>query len=227
MKHTKKYISVLCAVLALSLVFSGCGTQKPSESSEPSEAMTESAPETTGEATVPETTGVPVPETTEAPVPETTEAPAPDTTLAQPDTTIYIGTKNRGFTAIPVVLKDGRSPEALIEAIAEETGWDLTLADTVSTGKGGMSVDFSTDSSLITGPGMDQKEEYYTYDITSTVIMILDSIQETLQRNYVMEPGDPKNLDIYFSLEGGDIDLPGAGIFYPFYEPWDSDQCMK
>lgn len=209
MKHTNHFISVLCAVAALSLVFSGCGAAKPSESGEPSEAVSEAVPETTAEASVPETTE------------------APETTQAQAEAAIYIGTKNGGFAEVPVVLKDGLSPEALIDAIADETGWDLTLADTVSTGKGGMSVDFSADSSLITGPGMEQKEEYFSYDVTSTVIMILDSIQETLQRNYVMEPGDPKNLDIYFSLEGGDIDLPDAGIFHSLEKPWDSDACMK
>ena len=50
--------------------------------------------------------------------------------------------------------------------------------------------------------------------------MILDSIQHTLQYNFVdPQQGDPSTLDIYFSMEGKDITLPD-GIIVPSTSPY-------
>ena len=53
---------------------------------------------------------------------------------------VYIGAKAGDFTDYPIVY-DG-----------DLTGWDLTLAEDVTSGKGGMSVCLSSESSLFTGP---------------------------------------------------------------------------
>lgn len=52
------------------------------------------------------------------------------------------------------------TPDALIQGIADLTGWDLTLAEEVISGKGGMSVCLSSESALFTGPPDPQKEEF-------------------------------------------------------------------
>ena len=60
-----------------------------------------------------------------------------------------------------------------------------------------------------------QRQESIT--LTQT---ILDSIQRTLQYNFIdPELGDPSNLDVYFCLEGGDISLEG-GAFVPHTQPY-------
>ena len=67
---------------------------------------------------------------------------------------------------------------------------------------------------------MEQKEEFFAYDSTSLLQMILDSIQHTLQYNFVdPQQGDPSTLDIYFSMEGKDITLPD-GIIVPSTSPY-------
>ena len=65
-----------------------------------------------------------------------------------------------------------------------------------------------------------QKEEFFVYDNVQLTQTILDSIQRTLQYNFIdPELGDPSNLDVYFCLEGGDISLEG-GAFVPHTQPY-------
>ena len=59
-----------------------------------------------------------------------------------------------------------------------------------------MSVCLSSESSLFTGPPDPQKEEFHMYDAGQLAETILDSIQKTLQKGFVLEPGDPDALDI-------------------------------
>ena len=214
----KKHLtSIVCAVLALSLMLVGCGGQNPPETTKATEPMTEVSSEPT-----PETTQPPTPETTEPS--EATEPPTE--TEKQTEAVIYIGSKHQGYTTVNVVLNGELTPEALINAISEETNWVLTLASPVSIGKGGMTVDLSSAGALVNGPGYPQKDEYSVFDSTSLAIVIMDSIQETLKQNFVTEDGNPDQLDVYFCLDGGDMDLPNADIFFPCTEVWDSDNCM-
>lgn len=55
------------------------------------------------------------------------------------------------------------TPENLIAAMGELTGWDLTLSedDPVTTGKGGMTVSFAPESAIFTGPPEEQKDEFH------------------------------------------------------------------
>ena len=63
--------------------------------------------------------------------------------------TLYIGTYdaegNGSFQEFPFVSSGEVTPENLIAAMGELTGWDLTLSedDPVTTGKGGMTVSLS------------------------------------------------------------------------------------
>ena len=201
----KKLVAAVSAALAVCMLFAGCGKDTPPE--------TTTAPETTAVA---ETTAAP--ETTEAaPATEATEAAADSETV-----NVYIGTVDSGFTAYPVELNGPLSPEALIAGMEDLTGWNLSLAEPVTTGKGGMTVIFAEDCALISGPPAVQKEDFHVFDVDSLVVTVLDSVQETLRRNYVGEEGDPAALDIYFSINNGDIDIPNTDIHYSQYEPWDS-----
>ena len=137
------------------------------------------------------------------------------------EVTLWVGTKNGGFTEYPMYIEEELSPEILIEGISKLTGWNLSLADEVTMGKGGMTVCFAKDSAIFVGPPEVQKEEFFVFDPAQLAETIMDSIQKTLQMNYVMEPGNPDTLDIYFCAEGDEeIVIDGAGIMLPMDEPY-------
>ena len=50
--------------------------------------------------------------------------------------TLYIGTKAGGFAEYPITYEGELTAEKLIQGIADLTGWDLTLAEEVTSGKG-------------------------------------------------------------------------------------------
>ena len=134
---------------------------------------------------------------------------------------VYIGTKAGGFTDYPIVYDGDLTPEKLIQGIADLTGWDLTLAEDVISGKGGMSVCLSSESSLFTGPPDPQREEFHMYDVGQLAETILDSIQKTLQEGFTGEDGDPDALDIWYYMEGEKpLELPGLGLSWPIDQPY-------
>ena len=115
--------------------------------------------------------------------------------------------------------------EKLIQSIADLTGWDLTLAEDVISGKGGMSVCLSSESALFTGPPDPQKEEFYMYDVGQLAETILDSIQKTLQEGLALEGGNPDTLDIWYYTAGDQpLKLPNLGLSWPVDQPyqWES-----
>ena len=85
------------------------------------------------------------------------EEPTPPTD--EQTATMYIGTKAGGFNEYPMAYEGELTPEKLIQGIADLTGWNLTLAENVVSGKSGMSVCLSSESSLFTGPPDPQREE--------------------------------------------------------------------
>ena len=135
---------------------------------------------------------------------------------------VYIGYEAQGYDNYPVYIDGEITPEKLINEIAKITGWNLDLADEVTSGKGGMTVNFSSESSIAVGPPENQKDEFRAYDVYSFTKMVLDSIKTTLQQNYVMPPGNPDNLDVYFALENNNIIMDDVSI--PIEEPWDSNR---
>ena len=134
---------------------------------------------------------------------------------------VYIGTKANGFTDYPIVYDGDLTAEKLIQGIADLTGWDLTLAEDVISGKGGMSVCLSSESSLFTGPPDPQREEFHVYDVGQLAETILDSIQKTLQEGFTGEGGDPDALDIWYYMEGDlPLELPILGLSWPIDQPY-------
>lgn len=67
------------------------------------------------------------------PVEEPTEPTPPANEQAA---TLYIGTKAGGFAEYPITYEGELTAEKLIQGIADLTGWDLTLAEEITSGKG-------------------------------------------------------------------------------------------
>ena len=109
-----------------------------------------------------------------------------------------------------------------VAQISELTGWNLDLADEITSGKGGMTVSFAETSSLVSGPPETQNPDFFVYDSHQLVRTILDSLQHTLQYNFV-DPslGDPSSLDIYFNLDGEAIVIPDSGETIDPYAPYE------
>lgn len=206
------FLLVCCVSLA------GCApkTQDPVSSfAEPgaSQSTSQSAPD---RSEVPDVSDVPD-------IPDASDAldGADGSVEAGSAATLYIGTKDRGFQEYPINYDGELTPELLIQSIADLTGWDLTLAEEVYSGKGGMSVCLSSQSALFVGPPDPQNEEFFVYDSCQLSRTVLDSIQKTLQMGFTGPLGDPDALDIYFFLEGNQpLELPDLGLSWPLDQPY-------
>ncbi len=230
---------LLVAGLMLCMILAGCGMSTapgeipaaepesggtaPADTSEPGGT----APADTSEpgGTAPADTSEPggaAPTDTPSAGDASPESPAePDAPAEGQTVTLYIGTRATGFDEYPYAYEGALTPELLIQGIADLTGWNLTLAETVATGKGGMSVCLSGESSLFTGPPDPQKEEFHMYDAGQLAETILDSIQKTLQMGFTGELGNPDALDIYYFMEGElPLELPDLGLSWPLEEPY-------
>ena len=188
--------------LALCAALSGCGRPAPSLGG-----------------------GAPVPQEPAGSVASSGEPDDPAPPAGGQTATLYIGTKAKGFAEYPMTYQGELTPEALIQGIADLTGWDLTLAGEVVSGKGGMSVCLSNKSALFTGPPEPQKEEFFVFGLDDLAETLLDSIQKTLQEGFTLEGGDPDALDIWYSVEGErPLELPGLGLSWPIDQPyqWES-----
>ncbi len=208
MKHLSCWIALL---LVLSLLFTGCGVSQPTKP-DPDFPETPSA----------DTDQAPVEQPAEQPTQPTEQQPTQPT--EQPESaeytaTLYIG-RDGQFQEYPVTSSEEITPEWLIAQIASLTGWNLDLAEPVTSGRGGASVTFAESSSIVTGPPEPQKEEFFVHDSVELLQTILDSVQHTLQY-YFVDPtlGDPQSLDLYFSLNNEDIVLPD-GVVVPFDQPY-------
>ncbi len=204
MKHLSCWIALL---LGLSLLFTACGASKRTPESEavhPDPTPTEQPTQPTEQPTQP----------AEQPT-QPTEQPE----SAEYTATLYIG-RDGQFQGYPVTSSEEITPEWLIAQIASLTGWNLDLAEPVTSGRGGASVTFAESSSIVTGPPEPQKEEFFVHDSVELLQTILDSVQHTLQY-YFVDPtlGDPQSLDLYFSLNNEDIVLPD-GVVVPFDQPY-------
>ena len=192
-----KKLAILFA-LTLCVALAGCNQPAPPQGGGPSEPQ--ETPEVDVIITEPE-----------EPTPPTDEQTA----------TLYIGTKANGFTEYPMTYDRELTAEKLIQGIADLTGWDLTLAEDVISGKGGMSVCLSSESALFTGPPDPQREQFFVYDAEQLAETILDSIQKTLQEGFTLEGGDPDALDIWYYMEGDQpLELPILGLSWPIDQPY-------
>lgn len=197
-KQKRSIALLLCALLAAALL-TGCGQQEAS--------VPEDQDQTTGTQTAP-----------------SAKPAAPEQEDSQPaaaEAALFIGTKADGFREYPLSYEGMLSPELLIQGIANQTGWDLTLAEPVSTGKSGMSVCLADTSSLFVGPPDPQKEEFHVYDANQLAQMILDSIQKTLQEGSTGAGGNPDALEVYYFMAGErPLELPDIGRAWPMDQPY-------
>ncbi len=201
-KHVILFALTLCMALA------GCNQLAPPQGGEPSQ-------EPSGTVSTP-----PVEDPT-APTPPANESTDPTPAEGGQTATLYIGTKANGFTEYPMTYEGDLTPELLLQGITDLTGWDLTLAEDVISGKGGMSLCLSSESALFTGPPDPQKDRFYMYDVGQLAETILDSIQKTLQEGFTLEGGDPDALDIWYYMEGNQpLELPILGLSWPIDQPY-------
>ncbi len=138
-------------------------------------------------------------------------------------TSIYIGSDD-SFKEISCSLSQSPTSKQLIEAIAEETGWNLALADVTTSGRGGTLVCFAKESVLFTELPEQQKNEYYMYGKKQLVRTVLDSIEKTLQ-THIRNSGihDPAAMHIYYCMEGGQpLVLPEINLTISIEEPYDT-----
>lgn len=192
-----KKLAILFA-LSLCVALAGCNQPAPPQGGEPSEPQ--ETPEVEVIITEPE-----------EPTPPTGEQTA----------TLYIGTKAEGFNEYPMTYEGDLTAEKLIQSIADLTGWDLTLAEDVISGKGGMSVCLSNEAALFTGPPEPQNEDFFMFGQDDLAETLLDSIQKTLQEGFTLEGGDPDALDVwYFMEENKPLELPGLGLSWPIDQPY-------
>lgn len=192
-----KRLAVLLALM-LFVSLAGCGSSDPAQGS-----------------------GASVPQEPETPAetPQEPETPAEERTA-----TLYIGTRARGFREYTMTYQGELIPETLIRGISDLTGWDLTLAEPVISGKGGMSVCLSQESALFAGPPDPQREEFFMFGLDDLAETLLDSIQKTLQEGFTGEGGDPDALDVWYYLEGEEpLALPGLGLAWPLDQPYQWD----
>ncbi len=233
MKYLKKWMWITIPVLCIAL--SGCslpglpsdGTSAPSgQTVSPSGGSEERGGSSEGPSQSDTSEGSPAApdgSQTSPGGPGSSEASSslPDTPPSGKTAVLYVGTRSAGFTEYTLDYDGDLTPEVLIQGIADLTGWDLTLAETVTSGRGGMSVCLANESSLYMGPPDPQKDEFHVFDGLQLAEMILDSIQKTLQMGFTGEGGDPDALDIYFYMEGEKpLELPDLGLSWPLDQPY-------
>lgn len=161
--------------------------------------------------------------------PDSAAAPPAEEASSDGQTAVlYIGTRANGFTEYSLTYEGKLTAETLIQGISDLTGWDLTLAEPVISGKGGMSVCLSGECALFTGPPDPQKEEFFMFGLDDLAQTLLDSVQKTLQEGFTGEGGDPDALDIWYYLEGEKpLTLPGLGLSWPVDRPYQWDSAVS
>ena len=147
-----------------------------------------------------------------------TESEKIETTESDKAVKLYIGREND----LKEIDSDSEcNADALIAAISEETGWDLTLEKPVSEGPyvGGFLVQLSENSILYSDHFLTQKENFTLETTENMVYSVLNSIAETLEHNLNTE------LICFAAPDGGDIEFERDG--FSFYLaagcPWDED----
>ena len=145
---------------------------------------------------------------------------ASDSSQNSRSATLYIG-MNGEFKEYPLEAKEEVNYYTLVAGIAELTGWNLDLESAVE-GNGKIVISFADTCSLFVGPPEEQKEEFRVLDGGQLDLTILDSIQHTLQYNFVdPEKGEPSSLDIYYCDAAGEsITIPGLDVTIPMDTPY-------
>lgn len=205
----KRTLTAACA-LALALTLTACSGGSPSPS-QAGGSVSQSVPGSAGSgADISAPSG---------------PAGSEDPSGSQPGETrtavLYIGMDGE-FQEYPLETEGEVTPDELVAGISKLTGWNLDLAEEITSGKGGMTVMFAETSALFVGPPDPQADEFRVYEAGQLDRTILDSVQKTLQ-NWAVVPGlgDPDSVDIYFcGPDGGDLVLENIGVTIPHTEPY-------
>ena len=113
------------------------------------------------------------------------------------------------------------TPDQLIAAIGDLTGWDLSLDGPVLRDSSGITVTFAEECALFAGPPEPQKEDFFVRDQRELCGILLDSVCRTLQWNAVNPKlEDPKTVRVYFRTAAGDLVLEEIGFTQPEDVPY-------
>ena len=113
------------------------------------------------------------------------------------NTTIYTGTEDNFEEFNLDIDKSGSSTyqaSQILEAIGDILGYRL-IANDITDGKGGMTIDFNSNSAPFNTNDSYIGNEQYTTTNDDLAFTIFDSIEKTLQEYF------GQNLDVWFSLE--------------------------
>lgn len=139
---------------------------------------------------------------------------------------LYISTGDGKFKSCDYSGTEEPTPDSLVKEMETLTGWNISLADEITTGKGGMTVCITGQSAVFMGPPAAQKEGFHVYDAQSMVYAVLDSIQKTLQT--YASPKNPDSVDIYYSMEGNvPIRIDNLDITIPMDQPYTHEMLVK
>lgn len=127
--------------------------------------------------------------------------------------TLYIG-HGDAFKEVPFTLDNGLDTEGILEALSNETNWNLSVSNIQVSDKGSIKICWSKGSSLYTGIPKDQKMEFFVAKQEDLDAMILDSVKKSILEN-------EKNKNIYYSDEQGNtLKLPDTFVEIPAEKPY-------
>lgn len=144
------------------------------------------------------------------------KTPAPDTktvTLAigRPDAMKQVSVTMDADTDV--------TPDVLLEALAKETGWNLSVAAPVTMDADGNAVvALAEDGSIYGKPPANQKDDYHVYDVDDWIYTVLNSIDATFKANGIA--------GVRFTApDGGDISLINGDVHFALKNDfvWDYD----
>jgi len=92
---------------------------------------------------------------------------------------------------------DGYTVEEIAMGLSELTGLRFDIS-AMRNGPAGVTVDWSNDSALLTGPPEEQNEDFHFYDYDSLVWFMLDSMELSVKRNL------PFVEEVYYTMDGGE-----------------------
>lgn len=130
------------------------------------------------------------------------------------NTIIYIGTEDNFEEFNLNIDKSGSATyqaSQILEAIGDILGYRL-IANDITDGKGGMTIDFNSNSAPFNTNDSYIGNEQYTTTNDDLAFTIFDSIEKTLQEYF------GQNLDVWFSLDSGSITINDVTI--PITEPY-------
>ena len=156
---------------------------------------------------------------------ETQNSEAQNTVQSEEKTKLglYVSLDNEKFTRYNY--SGENSPAALIEEIENLTGWNLPLADEVTTGKGGITISLEKTSSLFTGK-TENNNDFSVAERKDLIFTILDSVKKTMQM--WANESNPDSVDVYFTASNDTpIFFEDFGVTLPLEKPYSHSELEQ